>query len=393
MDICNLVKELVIQASTISAIFTYRSTFTKGSESPLALFCLGLAASYFCRFVLPLRYNPTNPFTSEFTRRRLKRNKGRGRGNGKLDAAAKADMYGLEHTYFNMNLEPETMWENVGYWKDANGHFPTACRDLFEKMLTITGALDNGPTSILELGCGCVETAYHMLSTRPQNLVNYVGLNINGIQARFCQERLEDWKLKHGKPEQLQTLRAFNADAAQPATWSKEVRETVESFMIPSPTTPAEKAPARKWLFCVDCLYHFRAGREGILTYAREKFGTSLVATDFLIPEKLSFVERWILWATLTGIQVPWWNRLTKQQYIDLLVRSGYDRNSIQIIDITEHAFTPYADFLSAQTAKWDEVGGSVAAIRPFVHWGWALRYWGWAGTLRSVIIVAHPKK
>ncbi|CAK3992530.1 Hypothetical predicted protein [Lecanosticta acicola] len=389
----DVIKELIIQAATIGAIFNYRTTITKGSETPLAIFCLGLAASYFCRFVLPLRFNPTNPFTSEFARRRLQHTKGKGRGNGKLDRADLSDMYGTEHTYFNLKLDPDTMWENCGYWKNANGHFPTACRDLFEKMLTVSGALDNEPTSILEPGCGCVEAALHMLSNRPQNLVNYVGLNINKIQAQFCQERLKDWQSEHGKPAQTQTLRVFKADAAQPETWSNEVRDTIHSFMQPSASISPEKAPARKWLICVDCLYHFRAGREKLLTYAKEEFGTSLVATDYLIKENLSFVERWLLWATLTGIQIPWWNRLTKQQYIDLLVRCGYDRDSIQIIDITEHSFTPYADFLSAQTKKWDEIGGSMAAIRPFVHWGYCLRYWGWAGTLRSVMIVAHPKK
>lgn len=106
--------DLALELLTYIFLFYSRSLVIKAPESPLGLFCFGVASSYFCRYALPLRYNPSNVFTSEFTRRRLKYAKDSGEP---LDRHDKADMYGLEHVFMNLDLRPKTLWENVGYWK------------------------------------------------------------------------------------------------------------------------------------------------------------------------------------------------------------------------------------------------------------------------------------
>lgn len=128
------------------------------------------------------------------------------------------------------------------------------------------------------------------------------------------------------------------------------------------------------------------------MTHTCKHYGASLVATDYIQPEGMSLTQRFLLCAFLDAIQVPWSNRSTKKEYIDMLVRCGYEKESLQIIDITDHVWGDYANFLKVQANRWNEIGGSAAAIRPFVHFGWVMRYFAWAGTLRQIIVVAHPK-
>jgi len=403
-------KELILYAGTIGTIFHFRSQLAIAPENQLSLFLLGIAASHFCIYVLPLRYNPWNPFVAEFTRRRLKqqakkaKNKNRnvhGNGNGdgdnKLGRYEQLDMYGMEHAFLNLDLEPRTMWENVGYWKNAGGDFPKACSALFEELLNVSGALENGPVSLLELGCGCAEAPLHLLKTRPAALSNYVGLNINRTQAEFCATRLNDWKTTHDGESSAESshpgvLRAFHANAATPSCWSKELTTTVNSSMNPSGMLAGSEIP-RKWVLALDTLYHFMEGREEILTHVSKQLGAPLIATDFILKENLSFNQRLWLRLTLKGIQVPWTNRITKPEYIEMLVRCGYERESIQIINVTQHVFWDYANFLSKREKDWEEMGGDPAFAKPFTHFRWVLRYWAWAGTISQVLVVAHPKK
>lgn len=154
----------------------------------------------------------------------------------------------------------------------------------------------------------------------------------------------------------------------------------------------AGSANPQKWALALDTLYHFMEGREEILTYVSTQLGASLIATDYLMKENMSFNQRFWLRLTLKGIQVPWSNRVTRAEYIEMLVRCGYERESIRIIDITKHVFEDYANFLSRREEEWEEMGGDPAFAKPFTHFRWVLRYWAWAGTLSQVLVVAHPK-
>lgn len=267
---------------------------------------------------------------------------------------------------------------------------------MFDEMLRISGALDHGPANILELGCGCVEGALSILSSRSQDLASYVGLNINGVQTNFCQERLQQWTSQQRQTGGLkvpQTLSVFRADASRPDTWSPDLAKDLETALLFDNDNSSGYPPRNNWVIAADCLYHFKAGREKILSHVCKHFGASLVATDYIQPDNMTGMQQFLLAVFLEMIQVPWPNKLTRQEYIDLLVRCGYDKSSVQIVDITDHVWTPYADFLKRQTARWDEIGGSPEAVRPFRHFGWVMRYFAYAGTLRQVIVVARTRR
>lgn len=116
----DILKETFLWAGTLGAIFHFRTHLSPVPENPLSIFLLGIAAANFCVYILPLRYNPGNMFLAEFTRRRLKQQAKQAKNKkalGKLDRYERLDMYGLEHAFLNLDLEPRSMWENVGYWK------------------------------------------------------------------------------------------------------------------------------------------------------------------------------------------------------------------------------------------------------------------------------------
>lgn len=298
-------------------------------------------------------------------------------------------MEGIGHSLLFNKQVPERL---TPLGQGADGSFTKACDLLWELALKSGDVLDHGPVSILELGCGCAEAALYLLNNNSDQIASYVGLNINGPQARLCEARLEDWKAGHTeKGATGKVIRAFRADAAQPSTWSKELTDSVNTAMLSN--APSIQGHPNRWLVAIDSMYHFKAGREAILTHGRERFGTSLIAADFIKVDKLNTFQRWLLYLTLDGLQIPWKTTLTRQEYIEMLVRCGYDRDSIQITDITEHVFTHYADFMAEKRKRWEEIGGSVEAMRPFTFFGWVMRYWGWAGTLRSIVVVAHPKR
>lgn len=117
-------KSIAIYAATTSTIYALRSSLIKSPHSPLSLYMLGGFSTLLCLYVLPLRYNLSSPWLAEWSRRRLKqanaakRNRNnRQQGQDEFSRYEKNDVYGLEHAFINMELEPRTMWANVGYWK------------------------------------------------------------------------------------------------------------------------------------------------------------------------------------------------------------------------------------------------------------------------------------
>lgn len=73
-------------------------------------YSLGFAIALFCTYVIPLRHCPSNPLLSHMVERRKEMNKRYGISNADL-------AYGLENLWFNADLEPQTLWVNLGYWE------------------------------------------------------------------------------------------------------------------------------------------------------------------------------------------------------------------------------------------------------------------------------------
>lgn len=78
----------------------------------LRSYALGFLVALFCTYVVPLRHCPSNPLLSHMVERRKDMNK-RYAVSGTDSYLA----YGLEQTWFNASLEPQTLWVNLGFWE------------------------------------------------------------------------------------------------------------------------------------------------------------------------------------------------------------------------------------------------------------------------------------
>lgn len=78
----------------------------------LKSYVLGFAVAMFCMYVVPLRHCPSNPLLSHMVQRRKEMNIRYKIGGTNADLA-----YGLENLWFNADLEPQSLWVNLGFWK------------------------------------------------------------------------------------------------------------------------------------------------------------------------------------------------------------------------------------------------------------------------------------
>lgn len=49
------------------------------------------------------------------------------------------EMYGLQHTVYNLKPLPQTYWFNMGLWDGSNQTFADACRNLVHKVMSELG--------------------------------------------------------------------------------------------------------------------------------------------------------------------------------------------------------------------------------------------------------------
>ncbi|PKY03269.1 hypothetical protein P168DRAFT_298071 [Aspergillus campestris IBT 28561] len=289
---------------------------------------------------------------------------------------ANADLaYGLENLWFNADLEPQSLWVNLGFWKTAT-HPSEACADLFRELLATAGISAQQQFSMLEVGCGCAETARLLLKEYQDKCTHWVGLTLSSLQVKMAEDRLrEDTVLSHGKTKTK--CQIFQADAAQPNTWNAEINDAVRS--LPNP-----------WLVSLDALCDFRPSRKPILTFARQELGVSVAVTEHLKKENMSTLDTLKTWASFRLLDTSWDRVLTRQQYIDTLVECGYKRENISIVSYSEHAYAQYSRFVSQQGRKWQEMGGSKWDYMDFSIAGFVTNWWARSGLVEACIIVAR---
>ncbi|KAL2819009.1 hypothetical protein BDW59DRAFT_174997 [Aspergillus cavernicola] len=281
--------------------------------------------------------------------------------------------YGLENLWFNAVLEAQTLWVNLGFWENAT-HPSEACANLFRKLLDESGISGQQEFSMVEVGCGCAETAQVLLKDFPGQCTQWVGLTISPIQVQIAETRL----LKAQESPQTESkYRIFTADAARPDTWSSEVQDSIRSLSNP-------------WLVALDTLVDFRPSREAILSYARQDLGASVAITDHLRKEDMGILDRLKLYASFRLLDTPLNHVLTRKQYIDLLVKCGYKRENISFIPYSEHVYAPYSRFISQQGQRWQEMGGSKWDYMDFSLAGFVTGWWARSELVEACIIVAR---
>ncbi|RAL17307.1 uncharacterized protein BO97DRAFT_447673 [Aspergillus homomorphus CBS 101889] len=298
------------------------------------------------------------------------------------------DHYGLEQQVLNLDFEPQTMWMNVGFWKNNPRSLPQACQALLEEVLREAGLdarSDDQHFSVLEVGCGCAEPARFLRQEFPATFDAYIGITLNACQADYAAKRLAADSQKSPTDGHAHQNHIYCADAANPSSWPEGLRNDLDQMLLSS----HQKSGSTLWLLALDTLYHFAPDRKQILTYACQDMGASLMATDIIVPDGLSWLESMKLRLVFWGLQVPWKNVMTYDEYLRMLVECGYREDNITMTDITEYCFDGFDKFTAEHMERWEAMGGSSVIPRAVRMMGRLMGWWASSGVVREYIIVA----
>lgn len=226
------------------------------------------------------------------------------------------------------------------------------------------------------MGFGCGDQTMYLTQDAPgrRALVNrYVGITLNPVQKEYARRRLNG---------ESPDLRLFCADAARPESWDSELREAVMALAHRGSDTDCQL-----WLLALDTLYHFHPSREPLFAYARKELNASIMAFDLILSDSTTWLQRLILRVVCLLGSTPWSNFVRADAYRDMLVRAGYDRDKIEIHDISERVFPGIAEYIQRQDAELRPFGLGVGR---FGVAGRLFGWWGRSGVVSGVIVVAR---
>ncbi|KAL7272642.1 hypothetical protein RUND412_004543 [Rhizina undulata] len=293
-----------------------------------------------------------------------------------------ANIYGLEHALLNLQLPVESMWMNMGYWKDTDD-FAVACKNLLLYLLRESGILNEKRVDILDLGFGCGEqttVVVEELAKHGVELGKYVGITINQKQFRFARARIEGGQIRDKKDR----IFLFHGDAADPNSWAGEVKVATEN-------KESGFGGVSRWTIALDTLYHFQPSRENIFSYLSRN-RCSILAFDLLLsPQPLSVFQRVLLRIICFLGQIPRSNLLTPAQYKARLIAAGYSETDVRIIDISPHVFPGLECFIKEQGKRVREAGieggwSKFSAVGKMVGW------WARTGVVSGCVVIAKKE-
>ncbi|KAJ5712799.1 hypothetical protein N7493_009267 [Penicillium malachiteum] len=337
----------------------------------------------------------------------------------RLFKKSRVELYGLDHAVLNIQLPPQTMWMNMGYWESTT-HFPDACRALLDRVLSTADILKdqdrNQSIRVLDVGCGCGDQSLHLTSLRrgvltqnqsetaeasgfqdssdaapslrsqkSSSLINsYIGITLEPSQAALAKSRVQEKRA----PENAladSSVDIFCADAANPSSWSGDLQNSIEKLAASS-TTPESAT----WLLALDTIYHFRPSRLPLLQFACHNLNASYMAFDLVLADNISWFQRFILQIICWFLGAPFGNIITKDEYMRLLVRAGYEPEQIEMQDISQHVFGGLAAFLGRRVQEATPFGlkmGKYRGARKVFDW------WARTGIMRGYVVVARKSR
>lgn len=244
----------------------------------------------------------------------------------------------------------------------------------------MTAALSKETKSIkiLDVGCGCGDQSLYLLKTLgSQNakdeelslptLTSYLGITLEPAQAGLAKSRIN--QSNPSIPAKI-----FCGNASIPSNWPAEL-----SSLVNTSNDPKDEST---WLLALDTLYHFRPSRVPLLTHA-VTLQASFMAFDLLIGESVTWWERLLLRIVCLGTNAPFGNFITEKEYVDMLVAAGYERDKIEVRDVSKFVFAGLAGFLGVRKEYGMPMGKFGMARRVF-DW-WAVR-----GVVRGAVVVAR---
>ncbi|KAM0741501.1 hypothetical protein ACQRIT_004358 [Beauveria bassiana] len=314
------------------------------------------------------------------------------------------DIYDLAHWKLNIRVPMQPMWMNMGYWRTPRGdkiqQMDQACAALLREVLCSADLLTGDAVAdkelrrrrsmaILDVGFGCGDQTVEIaraLDAPAWQTFRYVGLTLNEAQLQVAYQRVEREVAsanRHGVRLGPESFRLFGADAARPESWARPVRALVDGI--------ADEGfhGGHRWLLALDCMYHFAPSRTPLLLYAARELKADLMAFDLLLNERALFSAR--MAAKLVGRMAgcPLGAFMTEHQYVEQLVDAGYDRDAVQIRDVTSDVFGGLVAHIERQQRLLKPYGISMGSM------GVAKNMFNWidnTGVLRAVIVVARVK-
>ncbi|CRK47549.1 hypothetical protein BN1723_007606 [Verticillium longisporum] len=246
-----------------------------------------------------------------------------------------------------------------------------------------------GALAVLDLGFGCGDQTWHLArltASGPWSDFRYVGLTLNEAQVqtasrKICREvaSATNSSVSADLDIRADAFKLFRADAARPDTWPAPVADAVRAL--------ADERFTDRWLVALDCLYHFSPSRRPVFAFAARELAAHVAAFDLLLSEGASWRERLVLRAVGVFMGCPVGTFLVEDEYRDQLVECGYDREGIEIRDITQHVFSGLVGFLDGQERALGEYGISLGGFKL------AGRLFDWfarSGVVRAVVVIAR---
>ncbi|KAJ5787305.1 hypothetical protein N7457_002295 [Penicillium paradoxum] len=343
----------------------------------------------------------------------------------------RAEVYGLDHAILNIQLPPQAMWMNMGYWEHTND-FPEACEALLHQVLTAALSAETASAvRILDVGCGCGDQSLYLMNhlkdsasssdfyprsqtgtTTSSNLSDtkgsgstmrsrhrqpdfqssslpcldsYIGITLEPAQAALASRRLHKTQRESDNsiPAEI-----FCADAANPGCWTGELKQAVTTFEAPS-TIQKQTQDISTWLLALDTLYHFRPSRLPLLNYAYHTLNASFMGFDLIISNRITWWEKILLRVVCWGTNSPFGNFISETEYVYMLVAAGYDPTLIEIRDITQHVFGGLADFIDRRVEEARPFGIKMGKFRVAKT---AFAWWATGRIVRGIVVVARKK-
>ncbi|KAK9429884.1 hypothetical protein V1505DRAFT_372910 [Lipomyces doorenjongii] len=294
------------------------------------------------------------------------------------------EVYDLAHVMLNLDSEPPSTWNNMGYWSppvDSSTvlDFKLAAKSLATKLSD--AARLNPADTIIDVGIGCGDQSvlYSRLVSK------YIG--ITSLQAH---SDLAYTALK--KRGLLGNTRILTLDASDPlTTWPMDV---LNSTIVDGRVNK---------ILALDCLYHFQPSRKkffkfvnGALECAFENRRQSgdggevcFAAEDLLAGRELNF-SQWLRLRVICALaRTPFKNFISIQDYMTLLEDSGFTRErgwNVQFEDISDHVFPGLTNFIEIRGSGRDAIGKYLRFER-FSVFAKVLRWWQDDGVVKAYIV------
>ncbi|GAA5896096.1 hypothetical protein JCM5296_006244 [Sporobolomyces johnsonii] len=218
----------------------------------------------------------------------------------------------------NLALPPQR-WFNMGYWKQGGTEsFPDAAAELCRRV-AVAAKLQPGER-LCEVGYGSGDST--LLVAQEFSPSSYVGFTSLPSQHAVAARRVADAQLDPKR------FRVRHGDAA------KDLR-----------TLPTGSADV---VIAVDCAYHFNP-RSAFLSSAHRLLAPAgrLALTDLVLPSKpLSLVDTLLLSLVCLAAGLPRGNLRTAAAYRAELVSLGYDRDAIEMTDISDAVWPGFLAFV-----------------------------------------------